>query len=1047
MRRNSFIVSLLIFTVSVLNGQKPIALETVALFHGKNPITISLFSAAVEAKEDTRQYVGQAYSMTIDKSTLQQISSSTPNILRLKLPAPFNIDLDLYRVNLYSATAHILTSQGLSMAPSPENIFYRGMIRGNSNSLAIVSILGDKIQILYSDENGNKRIQQTQNGSYIAFEDKDIRIPNPMDCFVKDTGTETPIINPLNSPNRILTGSCVEVYVECDFKSYQDNGSSIPNTEAWVAALWNEVKTLYANESIPVSVSSVFIYTSTDPFAGLNSTSAVLNAFVAHIDTLTYNGRLAHFMSTRPLGGGIAYVDVICSTTLQCAVSTSLTTTIVPFPTYSWNVEVVTHEMGHNMGSNHTHACVWNGNNTQIDDCGNQWAANNGSTPEGSACYNPAAPIIPTGTGGTIMSYCHLISGVGINFNNGFGPLPGNVIRNKFNTATCNTGTCSPPTCTSLTSPLPNSVNVDINEDLSWTSAQGANGYYLTIGTTPGGSNILNNVNVGLVTTYDPGTLPFITSIYVKIVPFNNLGNATGCQEQSFITEANVPPVCTHLTSPVNGATNIALTAVLHWAHSVGNQTGYKLTIGTTPGGTQIANLLNVGNVNFYDPPGLLPYTTTIYVKITPYGASGDVNGCITESFTTLTPINGDYCSMAISLPCGASLAGNTTNALADPEAFTCGTDIGAPGLWYTFVGDGQNVIIATCTQYSYDTQLNAYSGTCASLTCVTGIDDYCNTGSLISFPTTNGVTYYILVQGWGGQVGSYTLTRTCYPGPFYCAAQGNNHTSEWISSFSLAGYTKTSGSTSYSDFTNETVTLSRGGSNTVTITPSFLQGSRNEYYRVWIDLNKDGDFVDAGETVFSAGPSTSAVTGSITIPLSTLTGITRMRVAMRYNNIPPSCGSYDFGEVEDYSVNIRCNLVISTADDGGSGTLRSVSMCADDNENILFTPALNNQTINVTTGPLVVDGIWKWMPTQGSNITIKAGPNVSRLLSIPITKSAEMQYLTLIGGNGSPGSAIDNAGTLIFRNSTAKPATSSSTIPIRNTGTINVIGSSNVYN
>src|SRR4029079_9068882 len=117
----------------------------------------------------------------------------------------------------------------------------------------------------------------------------------------------------------------------------------------------------------------------------------------------------------------------------------------------------------------------------------------------------------------------------------------------------------------------------------------------------PGGTNIVNNVDVGLVTTYDIGVLPFNTTIYVKIVPYNLLGSAIGCQSQSFTTEQNVAPACTHLTSPLNGATNVALTAVLHWAHSVGNQTGYKLTIGTTPGGTQIANQLNVGNVNFYD--------------------------------------------------------------------------------------------------------------------------------------------------------------------------------------------------------------------------------------------------------------------------------------------------------------------------------------------------------------------------------------------------------------------------------------------------------------
>ncbi|MGB4846544.1 MAG: GEVED domain-containing protein [Saprospiraceae bacterium] len=1047
MRRSSLLFICLVSIVSIIYGQKPVALETAALFRGRSHETISIFNAASPVKESLLQYVDRAYSMTLRPEMLHKLSTSNADLLRLQLPSPLNIDLDLHRVDIYSATAQIKTSDGLSLTPDPNYIFYRGMISGKPNSLAVVSILKDKIQILYSDETGNKRIQQTQDGSYIAFEDRNILIPNPMNCYVKDTGDITPLINPANSPNRMLTGSCVEVYVECDFKSYQDNGSSIATTEAWVAALWNEVKTLYANESIPVSVSDVFIYTSTDPFAGLNSTSAVLNAFVGHIDTLTYNGRLAHFLSTRGLGGGIAYIDVLCSNTLQCAVSTSLSTSIIPFPTYTWNVEVVTHEMGHNMGSNHTHACVWNGNGTQIDDCGNVWAANNGSTPEGSACFNPAAPILPTGTGGTIMSYCHLIGNVGINFNNGFGSQSGNVIRNRYNNASCNTGSCSPPICTSLIDPAPGATNVDINSDLFWNNAPGANGFYLTVGTSPGGTNILNNVDVGLVTSYDPGVFPFNTTIYVKIVPYNNLGNATGCTEQSFVTESSGPPQCTHLTSPLNGATNVSLTAVLHWAHSVGNQTGYKLTIGTTPGGTQIANQLNVGNVNYYDPPGLLPYSSTIYVKITPYGANGDVTGCVTESFATLVPINGDFCSLAINLPCGASLTGNTTQALDDPEAFTCGTDISAPGIWYTFVGNGQNVIIATCTQYGYDTKLNAYSGTCSGLTCITGIDDYCNTGSLISFPTTNGINYYILVQGWGGQVGSYTLTRTCYSGPFYCASQGNNHSSEWIKTFSFAGYTKQSGSTSYSDFTNETITVSRGGAYAVTITPGFLQGSRSEQYRVWIDTNKDGDFTDSEETVFSGGPSTSAVSGTITVPLSATTGITRMRIAIRFNAVPLSCGSYDFGEVEDYSVLIKCNMVTSALDDSGNGTLRNVSICADDNENILFAPALNNQTINISAGPIIVDGLWKWMPDPGTNITIKAGPTVSRLLSIPISKSAEIQYLTLIGGNTSPGSAIDNAGTLILRNSVVKPATSSSTIPIRNTGVMNVFGPTNINN
>jgi hypothetical protein len=124
---------------------------------------------------------------------------------------------------------------------------------------------------------------------------------------------------------------------------------------------------------------------------------------------------------------------------------------------------------------------------------------------------------------------------------------------------------------------------------------------------------------------------------------------------------------------------------------------------------------------------------------------------------------------------------------------------------------------------------------------------------------------------------------------------------------------------------------------------------------------------------------------------------------------------------------------------------LRNVSTCADDNENILFAPSLNGQTINVTTGPIVVDGIWKWMADPGTNITIKAAANVTRLLSIPITKSAEIQYLTLIGGTTTPGSAIDNAGSLILRGCHVKPALNSNAVPIRNNGTMNVIGSTDI--
>jgi hypothetical protein len=90
-----------------------------------------------------------------------------------------------------------------------------------------------------------------------------------------------------------------------------------------------------------------------------------------------------------------------------------------------------------------------------------------------------------------------------------------------------------------------------------------------------------------------------------------------------------------------------------------------------------------------------------------------------------------------------------------------------------------------------------------------------------------------------------------------------------------------------------------------VSLTPGFTGSSYTEYWKIWIDYNKDGDFADSGEEVFSKSGS-SAVTGSFTVPTSASSGSTRMRVIMKYSSAATACGTFTYGEVEDYTVNIQ---------------------------------------------------------------------------------------------------------------------------------------------
>jgi uncharacterized repeat protein (TIGR02543 family) len=158
-----------------------------------------------------------------------------------------------------------------------------------------------------------------------------------------------------------------------------------------------------------------------------------------------------------------------------------------------------------------------------------------------------------------------------------------------------------------------------------------------------------------------------------------------------------------------------------------------------------------------------------------------------------------------------------------------------------------------------------------------------------------------------------------------YCASQGNNYSYEYISNVTVGTFSHDSGGSNYSDFTDQTVNLTAGDTVNVSLTPEFSGGSYTEYWKIRIDYNVDGDFEDAGEEVYS-GSGSSVVTGSFTVPVDAPPGDTRMRVSMRYNSYPPICGSFDYGEVEDYTANISggCTQYTLTANTVGNGSITS---------------------------------------------------------------------------------------------------------------------------
>lgn len=140
-----------------------------------------------------------------------------------------------------------------------------------------------------------------------------------------------------------------------------------------------------------------------------------------------------------------------------------------------------------------------------------------------------------------------------------------------------------------------------------------------------------------------------------------------------------------------------------------------------------------------------------------------------------------------------------------------------------------------------------------------------------------------------------------------YCASNGNNTSDEYIQRVQIGSINNATGASpgGYGDYTSLSTTL--GGTNTITITPAWTGTVYSEGYAVWIDYNRDGDFGDSGELVYSRSATTAtSVSGSFTVPSGASAGATRMRVSMKYNDIPDPCESFTYGEVEDYIVVIN---------------------------------------------------------------------------------------------------------------------------------------------
>jgi hypothetical protein len=219
-----------------------------------------------------------------------------------------------------------------------------------------------------------------------------------------------------------------------------------------------------------------------------------------------------------------------------------------------------------------------------------------------------------------------------------------------------------------------------------------------------------------------------------------------------------------------------------------------------------------------------------------------------------------------------------------------------------------------------------------------------------------------------------------------YCTSQGNNTADERIGNVALGTINNPStGTAGYENFTGSSTNLTRGSAYTISVTPFWTATKYNEGYAVFIDYNNDGDFVDAGETVWTkAASQTTPAIGSFTVPVGTATGSKRMRVSMKYNGVPTSCEAFSYGQVEDYTVNIVSGAKLAARNENGSSTMT------------LYPNPLAGNTLNIEG---VADGAtYRIVSLLGQNVAV--GKIANGVIEVPAVTAGA--YLIEITSNGT---------------------------------------------
>lgn len=501
------------------------------------------------------------------------------------------------------------------------------------------------------------------------------------------------------------------------------------------------------------------------------------------------------------------------------------------------------------------------------------------------------------------------------------------------------------PSCVTLSSPANGAINVS-NTTLVWLANPDATGYNITVGTSAGASDVLNNFDAGNVLTYQLSNLVGGTTYYVTITPYNSFGTATGCTESNFTT-------CDELGDFSENFDGLTATGLIPdcWSRVLSDGVSTYASVGTS--GTNFSAPYSISLYNSSSPSTsnimlVTPYINNLsagtnrlrFMARNQYSDTQDIivgtmsNPADASTFTPLqtVDINDTFAQYIVDFTGYAGtnkyialkrLSTSTYTYVYIDNVIWEAVPASAPTCAANIVATPDSACGNFANSITWDATSGA-DGYYISVGTTTGGTDIANNINLgnvttYSFSGNFATTYFYTVSPYnaigtasGCTEGSFTTNANgcyCISGP--TSVDGTGITNVQLVATNFPNSVSTA--PVYNDHTATVVDMPRGINNNVQITfdvPSWGTNSYDYNTVIWIDANDNFTF-EASEIVYTGLSATTAsptlLNASFVLPGSISLGQHRMRiVATDAEQVPANpCYGGIYGETADFTINV----------------------------------------------------------------------------------------------------------------------------------------------